>query len=142
MADNKAPLMAFLTTEGYVPTADDQGNIAFKREGRTYLSFTGDGDPLYFNLYCFMSYADMVTSRDKALVAANEINRSIKAIKITLPDDADPSKVTFGIEALLPEENSFQPIFERALAIITLCIDQFSAKVSSARPFRAETPVA
>ena len=52
MADNKAPLMAFLTAEGYLPTADEQGGIAFKREGRVFLSFVGDDanyDPNYFN---------------------------------------------------------------------------------------------
>ncbi|MGI4789882.1 MAG: hypothetical protein ACRYFS_13645 [Janthinobacterium lividum] len=142
MADNKAPLMAFLTAEGYVPTADEQGGIAFKREGRVFLSFVADDDPNYFNLYCYMSYGDVVTSRDKALTVANEVNRSIKAIKITLLDDNDPSKISFGIESLMPGPDSFQPIFERSLAIISLSIDQFSSKVSSARPFRPETPAA
>ena len=140
MADNKAPLLAYLTAEGYVPTADEQGGIAFKREGRVYLSFVGDDDPNYFNVYCYMSYGELVPSREKALAAANEVNRGIKAIKITLLDDNDPSKISFGIEALLPAPESFQPIFERSLAIIGLSIDQFSAKISSARPFRPETP--
>ena len=140
MADNKAPLLAFLTAEGYVPTTDEQGGIAFKREGRVYLSFVSDDDPNYFNVYCYMSYGDLVSSREKALAAANEVSRSIKAIKITLLDDSDPSKVSFGIEALLPTPESFPPIFERSLAIIGLSIDQFSAKISSARPFRPETP--
>jgi hypothetical protein len=140
MADNKAPLMAFLTAEGYMPTADEQGGIAFKREGRVFLSFVGDDDPNYFNLYCYMSYGDLLTSREKALAAANEVNRTLKAIKITLLDDNDASKVSFGIEALLPTPESFPPIFERALAILGLSIDHFSAKISSARPFRPEAP--
>lgn len=136
MADNQAPLLAFLTAEGYLPTVDEQGGIAFKREGRVYLSFAGDDDPTYFNLYCYMSYGDVLTSRDKALTTANEVNRGIKAIKITLLDDTDPSKISFGIEVLLPAPESFPAVFERALATIAVGIDQFSAKVSSARPFR------
>ena len=84
-----------------------------------------------------MSFGDLVPSREKALEVANEVNRTIKAIKITLLDDNDPSKISFGIEVLLPTPESFPSIFEQALAIINLCIDQFSAKVSSARPFRA-----
>ena len=142
MAENQAPLMAFLTAEGYLPTADEQGGIAFKREGRVFLSFVGDNDPNYFNVYCYMSYGDLITDRDKALAAANEVNRGIKAIKITLLDNTDPSKVSFGIEALLPGPDSFSAIFDRALAVIGLSIDQFSAKVSSARPFRPEVPTA
>lgn len=142
MADNNAPLMAFLTAEGYLPNADEQGNIAFKREGRVFLSFYAKDDPNYFNVYCYMSYGDVISSREKALTAANEINRSIKAIKVALLDDNDPSSISFGIEALLPVSDGFQPIFERALATIGHSIDQFSAKVSSARPFRAETPPA
>ena len=140
MADPQAPLMAFLTTEGYVPTADEQGGIAFKREGRVFLSFVGEDDPNYFNVYCYMTYGDLITSREKALTAANEVNRALKAVKITLLDDADPSKVSFGIEVLLPSPDSFPPVFERALAIIGLSIDHFSAKVSSARPFRPAAP--
>lgn len=136
MADNKAPLMAFLTAEGYLPTADEQGGIAFKREGRVFLSFVGDDDPNYFNLYCYMNYEDVLTDKDKALQAANEVNRTLKAVKITLLDDNDPSKISFGIEALLPSSDGFQGIFERALAIIGLSVDHFSAKISSARPFR------
>jgi hypothetical protein len=142
MADNKAPLLAYLTAEGYVPNADEQGGIAFKREGRMYLSFVGEDDPNYFNVYCYMSYGELVPNRETALAAANEVNRSLKAIKITLPDDNDPSKISFGIEVLLPTPESFQPIFERSLAVIGLSIDHFSAKISSARPFRPETPAA
>ena len=136
MADNQAPLMAFLTAEGYLPTADEQGGIAFKREGRMFLSFVTADDPNYFNLYCYMNYEDVLTDRDKALATANEVNRTLKAVKITLLDDNDPSKVSFGIEALLASPENFQGIFERSLAILALSIDHFSSKISSARPFR------
>lgn len=136
MADNQTPLMAFLTAEGYLPTADEQGGIAFKREGRVFLSFVTADDPNYFNLYCYMNFEGVLADRDKALAAANEVNRTLKAVKITLLDDNDPSKVSFGIEALLASPDGFQGIFERALAIVGLSIDHFSAKISSARPFR------
>ena len=83
-----------------------------------------------------MNYGDLITSREKALAAANEVNRTIKAIKITLLDDSDPSKISFGIEVLLPTPESFPAVFERSLALIGISIDHFSAKISSARPFR------
>jgi len=140
MTEQKSPLLAFLTEEGYVPQTDGAGAIAFKREGRVFLSFATDDDPNYFNLYCYMNYGDLITSRDKALASANEVNRSLKAIKITLLDDNDPNQVSFGIEALLADPIGFRPIFDRASAVIAISIDQFSAKISSARPFRAETP--
>ena len=136
MADNTTPLMAFLTAEGYLPLADENGGITFKREGRLFFSVTSPDDPNYFNVYCYMNYEGLLTDRDKALQAANEVSRSLKAVKITLPDDSDPSKVAFGIEALLPSPDSFPAIFERSLAIVALSVDQFSAKITSARPFR------
>lgn len=140
MADNTAPLMAFLTAEGYVPSADGQGGIAFKREGRVLLSFAGDDDPNYFNLYCYMNYGDLVPSRDKALSVANEVSRTIKAIKIALLDNDNPNQISFGIESLLSDPEGFKAIFDRACAVIAISIDQFSAKIASARPFRQETP--
>ena len=140
MADNTAPLMAFLTAEGYVPQADGQGGLAFKREGRVFLSFVGDDDPNYFNLYCYMNYEDLLTEKDKALTVANEVNRTLKAIKITLLDDANPNQISFGIEALLSDPEGFKAFFDRACAVIAISIDQFSAKISSARPFRPEAP--
>lgn len=140
MADNKAPLMAFLTAEGYLPTADEQGGISFKREGRVMLSFVADDDPNYFNLYCYMNYEGVLTDREKALTVTNEVNRTLKAVKITLLDDNDPSKISFGIEALLSSPDGFQGVFERALAIIGLSVDHFSSKISSARPFRPAPP--
>lgn len=139
MADNQTPLMAFLTAEGYLPTADEQGGIAFKREGRVFLSFVAADDPNYFNLYCYMNFEGVLADRDKALAVANEVNRTLKAVKITLLDDNDPSKLSFGIEALLASPDDFKGIFERALAIIGLSIEHFSAKISSARPFRPAT---
>ena len=139
MADNPTPLMAFLTAEGYLPTADEQGGIAFKREGRVFLSFTAADDPNYFNVYCYMNFEGVLTDRDKAAAAANEVNRTLKAVKITLLDDNDPSKVSFGIEALLASPDDFKGIFERALAIVGLSIEHFSSKISSARPFRPAT---
>lgn len=141
MADNQTPLMAFLTAEGYLPTADEQGGIAFKREGRVFLSFVAADDPNYFNLYCYMNFEGVLADRDKALAVANEVNRTLKAVKITLLDDNDPSKVSFGIEALLASPDAFKGIFERALAIIGLSIEHFSAKISSARPFRPAATV-
>ena len=142
MADNTAPLMAFLTTEGYVPSADGQGGIAFKREGRVLLSFAGDDDPNYFNLYCYMNYGDLVSSREKALSVANEVSRTIKAVKITLLDDANPNQISFGVESLLSDPEGFKAIFDRACAVLAISIDQFSAKISSARSFRPEMPPA
>ena len=140
MTEIKTPLLTFLTEEGYVPQTDGAGAIAFKREGRVFLSFDTSDDPNYFNVYCYMNYGETITGREKALTAANEVNRSVKAIKITLLDDNDPNQVSFGMEVLLSAPDGFKMVFDRALAVIALSIDQFSAKTSSARPFRAETP--
>ena len=137
--ETKPPLLAFLTEEGYVPQTDNAGAIAFKREGRVMLSFPTPDDPTYFNLYCYMNYGDLITDRPKALAAANEVNRSLKAIKIALLDDNDPNQVSFGIESLMSDPAGFRPIFDRACAVIAVSIDQFSSKLSSARPFRPET---
>lgn len=124
MATPKEMLMTYLLEEGYNPLPDGEG-IAFKKEGRTFSTFPDPGDPLFFNLYCYFDFEGRVPSRQAGLEAANDVNRSVKAIKVTLSDPANPSRVGFGVEAPLPLTESFRAIFDRCLHTIGYSAEQF-----------------
>ena len=129
MADVKVMLMEFLKKEGYFPESDGQAGIIFKKEGRSFFTFPDPSDPNFFNLYSYFDFAGQVSSRQFGLEAANEINKAVKSIKVTLPDDNNPSRVSFGIEVPLPLAESFKGIFDRALNTILYGVDQFSERL-------------
>ncbi len=131
MATPKEMLMTYLLEEGYNPLPDGEG-IAFKKEGRTYSTFPDPGDPLFFNVYCYFDFEGRVPSRQAGLEAANDVNRSVKAIKVTLPEPNNPSRVGFGVEVPLPLLESFRGIFERCIHTIGYSAEQFIERLGKA----------
>ncbi len=133
MDDSKDALMAFLKEEGYAPQLGDAGAVQFKREGRVYLTFPDPNDSLYFNLYCLMNFGEAIPSREQGLTAANHVTRQVKAVKVTFPNLEELSAVSFGVEVLLPTPDSFRQVFERAISIIILSVEQFSVQIAPAQ---------
>ncbi len=127
MAEPKEMLTKFLKEEGYVPTSEGAG-LLFKKEGRTYFTFPDAADPNFFNLYSYFDFADTIPSRAIGLEAANDVNKAVKAIKVTLVDDSTTSRVSFGVEIPLPLPESFRGIFDRALNTIAYGVEQFAER--------------
>ena len=130
MADTKEMLMAYLKEEGYLPTPEGTG-LVFKKEGRTYFTFPDDNDPNFFNLYSYFDFAETIPSRTIGLEAANDINKAVKAVKVTLMEDENVARVSFGMEVPLPLAESFKGIFERSLNTIGYAVEQFALRVQS-----------
>ena len=130
MAETKEMLMTFLKEEGYVPTPEGTG-LLFKKEGRTYFTFPDPADPNFFNLYSYFDFADALTSRAVGLEAANDVNKAVKSIKVTLMEDGAPSRVSFAVEAPLPLAESFRGIFDRSMNTIAYAVEQFAQRVQT-----------
>lgn len=128
MAELKEMVTKFLTEEGYLPTPEGAG-LVFKKEGRTYFTFPDAADPDFFNLYSYFDFADALTSRAHALEAANDVNKAVKSVKVTLMEDDNPSRVSFGLEVPLPQAEGFRVIFDRSLNTIGYAVEQFAARV-------------
>ena len=131
MANTKEMLMTFLKEEGYFPAPEGDMGIVFKKEGRTYFTIPDANDPNFFNLYSYFDFADALTSRAQALEAANDINKAVKAVKVTLMEDDNPSRVSFGLEVPLPLAQSFKGIFDRALNTIGYAVEQFAQRIQA-----------
>ena len=130
MADTKEMLTDYLKEEGYLPTPEGQG-LVFKKEGRTYFTFPDNADPDFFNLYSYFDFADTIPSRAVGLEAANDINKAVKAVKVTLMEDDNTSRVSFGMEVPLPLAEGFKGIFERSLNTIGYAVEQFAERVKA-----------
>lgn len=129
MAEPKEMLMTFLQEEGYFPTPEGNGGILFKKEGRTYFTIPDAGDRNFFNLYSYFDFAGDIPTRALGLEAANDINKAVKAIKVTLMEDDNPSRISFGLEVPLPLPESFRGVFDRALNTIGYAVEQFAQRV-------------
>jgi len=130
MADMKETMTAYLKEEGYAPTPEGQG-LVFKKEGRAYFTFPDDKDPNFFNLYSYFDFADAVPGRMIGLEAANDVNKAVKAVKVTVMEDEAPGRISFGMEVPLPEADGFRAIFERSLNTIGYAVEQFAERVKA-----------
>jgi hypothetical protein len=124
VTEKRESLLAFLRDEGYQPHTEDGVEIVFKKEGRTYFT-VADDDPNYFSVYCFMNFESHVGDRQTGLEAANSVSRSLKSVKVTLPDPANPHLVSFGVETLLPAPEAFRSVFARSLEVLGISIGRF-----------------
>ncbi len=124
MSEKKETLLAFLQEEGYQPHSEAGVEIVFKKEGRTYFT-VADDDPNYFSVYCFMNFERQAGDRQAGLETANEVSRSLKSVKVTLPDPANPHLVSFGVETLLPASDAFRQVFARSLEVLGISIGRF-----------------
>lgn len=130
MAASKDIMTAYLKEEGYLPTPEGAG-LVFKKEGRTYFTFPDDTDPNFFNLYSYFDFADVIPSRAVGLEAANDVNKGVKAVKVTVMEDEAPGRVSFGMEVPLPQAEGFRLIFDRALNTIGYAVEQFAERVKA-----------
>jgi hypothetical protein len=78
----------FLRSEGYRPTVDEDSDVIFKSEGRTYIIQVDSRDPCFFRLiYPNFWSLESDDERERALEAASEANKVVKVAKIFLVRD-------------------------------------------------------
>lgn len=105
----RSKVQTVLQREGYVPSVDNDGELKFKAEGRTYYaSFQNYDDGVYIDFYMLMDISDsnMVNLRK----AANDAQTSLKFVRVDIVSDSTMSIDVVGyyetvstFETLLPE---------------------------------------
>jgi len=122
-AELAEPFVAFLRTEGYVPTTDEDGDIRFKCEGWLYLVVFDEDDPQYFRLILPNFYsAEDDTSRREAIEAANKATAATKVAKLFLLDDGSASAT---VELFATPLEAVLPVFVRSLGAIKAAVRSF-----------------
>ena len=119
--------LEYLKIEGYVPKIDDDGDVMFKAEGRTYFIDVNEKDPQFFRLvFPFFWKIEDEEERTRAFQAANHANLETKVAKVFVVNDDTWASVELFVEK--PED--FQPVFTRSLASIRASVDVFAAKMT------------
>jgi hypothetical protein len=117
-ADNYTPdqlkfrssLMAFLKEEGFSPYIDNTDNsLCFKKEGVVYWIMVGKDTPHFmtFNRSGWSFSGENAIDRDKAIVAANDVNRVVESAKVYCSD----KNVVFSVESYSRSSEDYKYVF-------------------------------
>lgn len=129
----------YLDARDYEPEYDSDGDIIFKRGGKTYLLvFDEDDDEffrlLYVNFYSYKNESDMIRS----YVVANLVNHKTKVAKLVVPKKyVEESKGIFdspvvAIESFNDDPHEFARSIQRSISAIQTAAKEFSKQMEDA----------
>lgn len=117
---------AYLRTEGYIANIDDDGDISFKSESKSYyISVENYDDGVYVNLYSIINTEG--ENQYKVLKAANKAQHSLKFVRINSVGD---SAITINFTHYFDSITQFKTLFPDMLYVVkearTRTIDNFA----------------
>lgn len=107
-------VLEFLRQQGFCPNLDDNQNIVFKSEMKTFLFLNNDSDEEFFQLALPGIYDVSEENRELVLEACNKVNFNVKVAKACLWDDT----VWVFFEIILDQTPDVSTIIPRALGIL------------------------
>lgn len=117
----------FLREEGFCPKVDDEGDVIFKCEGRTFIYFGNTEDNEFFQLALPAIFDVTEDNREMVLEACNEVTRQIKVAKSVIIDGRN--EVWLFCEMLLDHTPNVEDIVPRAIAILHGAQQEFYQKI-------------
>ncbi len=129
-------MMDFLAEEGFRPHEAPFG-IAFKSEGFNFLYLKDEDDEQYFRLMMPAIFEVTEDNEDTIMRVMNEVNNSIKVVKLYTMDTEDEdgkteTQVWVGFEILADTTPELTDIVPRALALLRAGRAAFFAKLEAA----------
>jgi hypothetical protein len=117
--------LEFLREEGFRPDVDDDGDIAFKFEGRRFYIVISENDPSYFHLlFPNVWKIESAEELSQALLHANDVSRSMKVVKLHV--NAQRTYINAAAEMLYSEIAHLQPHFLRTLSMLQSAAREFA----------------
>jgi len=118
--------MEFLAEEGFRPKLDEDGDITFRFEGKTFLIFRSHGDELLFRLGALWIWPiENEEERQRVLLAANDATAQLKVAKVYPMND----DVWVTVELLFEQPEQVRGVFPRALALCQAGVEHFNRKM-------------
>lgn len=118
-----------LVNEGFRPKVDNDGDISFRSEGRTFWILLDEDDPTFF-IMLFMGFIQEDKSpqmRLRRLEGCNIANHKIKVIKCSLDKEGDP---IFAAEMFLTDPGDFKTNISRLLRAIESSYKEYRSQYS------------
>lgn len=114
--------MSYLKKQGYKPEVDDDGDVTFESDDRSYFIGVDEDDPEFFRLVLPNIWPiESELERLRVYEAVDQVNQSVKVAKIHTVGD----NVWISVEAFQSDIEDFDAFFERYLNLIELCIEEF-----------------
>ncbi len=111
----------FLRQEGYSPQVDEDGDVRFKYEGKTYLVIVDADDPQFFRLILPNFWGVGDGGRARVLEMAVAASTKVKVAKIIVVRD----NVWATLELFLPQAEDFRAVFPRSLSALNTGVRTF-----------------
>lgn len=116
----------YLTEEGYKPEIDSDGDVSFKREGRTYFIGVDEDDPEYFRVVLANIWPiESEGERRLVVLAADESNNRSKVSKVYTVKD----NVWVSIELFVAQPEDFKGVFRRSMSALDNGVSNFVKKM-------------
>jgi hypothetical protein len=116
--------MSYLRGQGYSPTVDEDGDVAFGSDDLTFYIIVNADDPEYFNLMFPTIYSvDTQQERQRAADAISEVNRKRKVAKLYM--NSQETRISAGAEVFLRTPGDFEGTFTRMLSNVLLAAKDF-----------------
>jgi hypothetical protein len=123
----QAMYVNYLQKEGYVPEIDSDGDVRFKKEGKTYFIAVDDRDLEFFRIV-LANIWEIETEEEylKVLIACDGATASTKVAKA----HTVRSNVWISTEVFVATPEDFEGVFKRCLSAIGTCKDKFVEKMN------------
>ncbi|MBW1882076.1 MAG: hypothetical protein JRJ58_01000 [Deltaproteobacteria bacterium] len=141
-AQNKEQLqrlyVEYLSAEGYRPSIDGDGDVKFKREGRTYFIIVSEKDPEFFRLVLANIWEiENDVERSRVLQAADHSNAASKVSKVYIVKD----NVWVCVELFVAAPEDFRGVFQRSMSAMETGVSNYVERMREF-PAAPQTPPA
>jgi len=118
----------FLLEEGFTPTIDQDGDVIFKAEGRTYAILIDERDEEFFRLV-FPNFWPIESNEERVKVeqAALQATAETKVAKIF----PVRNNVWASIELFCSPPEAFKPVFSRSMSALRAAVGTFAEKMAA-----------
>lgn len=116
----------FLRSQGFQFEQDDDGDLVFKYQMRTFLYYANDDDQGYFQLAMPAIFDVTEDNREAVLEAANNVTKTVKVAKAIVVN----SEVWLMAELLLDTTPVYDDIVPRVLGILMGAQQEFYNQIN------------
>jgi len=115
----------FLRDEGYKANIDDDGDVVFKAEGKSYEIHIDPRDEPFFRMtFAFGIEIESQEEFHRAMNACVNITRDTKVVKLSVIQNESSSFIA-SAEAFVDSPEAVTKVFDRYLSVIQGCVSEF-----------------